>query len=130
MTFFESISVCFSDYGDFRRRAMRSEYWNFYAFNFLIEVVAGLIDFSFDTFIFEIVTFLVLLVPLSSVTVRRMHDLDKSAWWLLIGFIPFAGSIVLLFWTCSEGTEGENNFGPEYGDIGLDEPDYRVPGFE
>jgi uncharacterized membrane protein YhaH (DUF805 family) len=53
------------------------------------------------------------ILPYLAVTVRRLHDLDKSGWWWLIGFIPLVGAIILLVWFCQRGTVGPNRFGPD-----------------
>ena len=50
-------------------------------------------------------------LPTIAVSVRRLHDLDKSGWLLLIGLIPLVGAIILLVWACQEGTRGPNRFG-------------------
>ena len=55
---------------------------------------------------------LVLLCPNIAVTVRRLHDLDKSGWWFLVGIIPFIGWIILLLICSQPGTEGANQYGP------------------
>ena len=54
---------------------------------------------------------LILLIPSISVSVRRLHDIGKSGWWLLLGFIPIAGPIVLLVWFCTDSQPGENQWG-------------------
>jgi uncharacterized membrane protein YhaH (DUF805 family) len=54
-----------------------------------------------------------LLIPSIAVAMRRLHDTDRSGWWLLIAFIPFIGSIVLLIFFVLEGTRGPNRFGPD-----------------
>ena len=48
-----------------------------------------------------------------SVTIRRLHDTDRSGWWYLLNFIPIIGDIVLLIFMCQKGTEGENRFGKD-----------------
>jgi uncharacterized membrane protein YhaH (DUF805 family) len=53
------------------------------------------------------------IIPGLAVTVRRLHDLDKSGWHLLIGLIPLVGGIILLIWYCTEGTRGPNRYGPD-----------------
>ena len=53
------------------------------------------------------------MVPGLAVSVRRLHDLDRSGWWLLLGFVPVIGPVVLLVWCCSRGMEGPNQFGPD-----------------
>lgn len=54
-----------------------------------------------------------IIVPMFAVTFRRLHDTDKSAWWMLISFIPLVGGIVLLIFTVMEGTKGTNKYGPD-----------------
>jgi uncharacterized membrane protein YhaH (DUF805 family) len=56
---------------------------------------------------------LAVLIPGLAVSFRRLHDIDKSAWWLLIAFVPLIGVIVLLVFACMEGTRGDNRFGPD-----------------
>jgi uncharacterized membrane protein YhaH (DUF805 family) len=53
------------------------------------------------------------LLPGISVTVRRLHDTDRSGWWYWIGLIPLVGAILLLIWFCTRGTDGANRFGPD-----------------
>ena len=52
-----------------------------------------------------------IILPCLAVTIRRLHDTDRSAWWLLIGLIPMVGGLVLLFFYIQAGTEGKNQFG-------------------
>ena len=51
------------------------------------------------------------MIPNLAVTIRRLHDQDKSGWWLLISFIPFGGLVLLVFMFI-DGTPGENEYGP------------------
>jgi len=99
-----------SKYADFNGRATRSEYWYFILFYILISIVLGLIDrfvinsqsgMSIDEatqggflqFIFA----LGLLIPMIAIGIRRLHDIEKSGWWLLIGLVPVLGAIVLIY---------------------------------
>ena len=52
-----------------------------------------------------------MLIPNLAVSFRRLHDIDRSAWWLLIAAVPLVGIIVVLFWQCQSGTIGKNDFG-------------------
>jgi uncharacterized membrane protein YhaH (DUF805 family) len=52
------------------------------------------------------------LLPGLAVTVRRLHDTDRSGWWILIVILPLIGPILLLVWYCYRGTDGNNRFGP------------------
>ena len=85
MTFGKSISTCFSKYATFSGRASRSEYWWFCLFNFLVSLVANVIDLAIGLD-FNIISFLIgliLLLPGLGVAVRRCHDTNHSGWWLL-----------------------------------------------
>ncbi len=106
-------------------RAMRKEYWYFnliYAalllLSYLIMPLLKNSNSSDSTAlsIFSIIYFLVIFVlffPALGVAVRRLHDTNRSAWWLLIGLIPYIGSFVLLIFYLMEGTPGENKYGPD-----------------
>lgn len=106
MTLGQSLSVCFSKYVNFDGRAGRSEYWWFMLFIFLVSCAAASIN---DT-VYGVVAF-ALLLPHLAVASRRLHDLDKSAWWLLLGFVPIA-NLLLIVWFCMKGTDTANRFGP------------------
>ncbi|MDU4222351.1 MAG: DUF805 domain-containing protein [Enterobacter asburiae] len=77
------------NYIGFGGRARRKEYWMF--------VLVGLL----------------VLLPSWAVLFRRLHDTDRSAWWLLLLLIPLVGWIVILIFNCQSGTPGENRFGPD-----------------
>ncbi len=79
MDFQTAIKVCFNKYVDFTGRARRSEYWFFYLFNVIMVVVTGIFSETLSN-----LTSLVLLLPTISAGVRRMHDVGKSGWFLLI----------------------------------------------
>jgi uncharacterized membrane protein YhaH (DUF805 family) len=117
MGFGEAISSGFSNYVNFSGRTQRSGYWFWTLFVCILSVVASILDMVVAAAIgFSFVSVLLLLaifIPGVAVSVRRMHDLDKSGWWLLIAFIPIIGAIMLLIWFCSAGTPGVNRFGPD-----------------
>ena len=147
----EAVETCFRKYVTFSGRASRSEYWYFCLFNFLVSIVLGFIDgfilganglgdkepSSLLSNLYGLVTFL----PVISVGVRRLHDINRSGWWylvfsislffsLLFGFIQLlskgnfaygalgfavsfiiAVSMIVAF--CKKGTAGDNRFGPD-----------------
>jgi len=107
MNFFEAIKTCFSKYVDFTGRASRAEYWWFALFVFVLAIVFTIIDPN-RAFIFH----LGVLLPQLAVGVRRLHDIDRSGWWLLIGLVPIIGSIVLIIWFCQRSDPNANEYGP------------------
>lgn len=78
MNMIDSVMTCFHKYTDFSGRASRSEYWYFWLFNVIIELV---ISFSHVAALSLIMLFLV--VPLLAVSARRLHDTNHSGWWML-----------------------------------------------
>lgn len=109
-------------YASFSGRARRKEYWLFTLFHAVIlaagEMLAAVLytDGSVFSIAFAWAVGLYLvasIVPTVAVTVRRLHDVDKSGWWYFIGLIPFIGAVWLLILMCTEGTRGPNQFGPD-----------------
>ena len=100
MTFGESISTCFKKYATFDGRASRSEFWWFFLFTFLASAAAAYVSQAVSG-IFS----LAVLLPSLAVGARRLHDIDKSGWFLLLWFIPLIGWIVLIVWAIQEGKE-------------------------
>ena len=108
---------CLKNYFKFSGRATRSEYWYFVLFSLLFSLAAMLIDFSIETYyieegigIFSSIYTLAILIPSLAVTVRRLHDTNRSAWWLLISLIPIIGPIVLIVFYCQDSKE-DNKYG-------------------
>ena len=146
-------------YADFNGRARRKEYWMFQLFNMLAylacSVVAGIVavllsrTFSSASpsassteaaipglaFAIPVLYLLAVIVPTLAVTARRLHDQDKSGWFMLLGCIPGVGGIILLVFMCLESTPGPNHFGPNpkgpdqtYGQQPFQQP-YGQPGY-
>jgi len=111
MDFFEAVKSGFQGYVDFSGRSSRSEVWWWILFGLMANVIASLADFVVGGGVFAILVSLGLLLPSVSVQVRRLHDLDRSGWWLLISLVPVLGAIVMLVWFCSKGTADDNRFG-------------------
>ena len=118
MNFSESISSCMSKYATFTGRASRSEFWWFYLFTFLVQwgaIIAGGFQALIydDGYIFEFVQYfvsLVFLLPSLAVMSRRLHDIDKSGWWILLIFTVI-GVIPLIIWWVTETKYEDNRFG-------------------
>jgi len=105
------------NYANFAGRARRKEYWMFFLFNIIICIVLGIIDGVVGlnmggVGILGLVYSLAILVPSIAVGIRRLHDIDKSGWWVLIIFVPFIGALVLLIFAVMAGTPGDNKYGP------------------
>ena len=106
-------------YAVFSGRARRKEYWFFVLFNIIIALALTFIDFSTGLYDVESevgllsgLYSLAVLVPSIAVTIRRLHDTDRTGWWFLIAFVPIIGVIVLLVFTVFDSTPGDNQYGP------------------
>lgn len=111
MGFGEAIQAGYSNYVNFSGRASRSEYWYWVLFVVLGSIVAGIIDQVIGIRLIDSIFALGTILPSIAVAARRLHDIDRTGWWLLIDFIPVIGWIVLIIWFCTAGTEGSNRFG-------------------
>lgn len=116
MGFADAIKSGFSHYVTFSGRAARSEYWYWVLFGFIVAVVSVILDSAIfpysDTGPIQVITSLALLLPGVAMSVRRLHDIDRTGWWVLITF-TIIGVILLIVWACFKGTTGTNRFGPD-----------------
>ena len=101
------------NYATFDGRARRKEYWMYTLFTIIITIVLSIIDAAVLKMpalqaLYAIGT----LLPGIAVTIRRLHDIGKSGWAMLIVFIPLIGAILLLVWTATDSTPGPNQYGP------------------
>jgi len=116
MNFQDAIRSGFRNYVTFSGRASRSEYWYWVLFALLVAIAASIIDgmiFPFaSTGPIQGLTSLVLFLPGLAVSMRRLHDIDRTGWWWLIAFTVI-GIILLLIWACTRGTAGANRYGPD-----------------
>lgn len=104
------------NYCNFNGRASRSEYWFFALFNFIISFVLGfLTGLTGGAMFLTVLTYIIslaLLLPGLGLSVRRLHDINRSGWWVLIGLIPIVGAIILIIWFAKESDPVENQYGP------------------
>jgi uncharacterized membrane protein YhaH (DUF805 family) len=106
-------------YAVFSGRARRKEFWMFVLFTILISIGLGIIDAfaglttEYGLGILGGIYSLATLIPSLALVFRRLHDTDRTAWWILIGLVPIVGSIVLLVFYCLDGTRGDNRFGSD-----------------
>ncbi|MFZ1962543.1 MAG: DUF805 domain-containing protein [Roseiarcus sp.] len=112
MGFRQAIAACFSKYADFHGRAARPEYWWFALFNALASILASIVDKDVIGYpVLQVIVGLALIIPAVAVGVRRLHDTDRSGWWLLVAVVPLIGGVALLIWFCLRGAAGDNRFG-------------------
>jgi uncharacterized membrane protein YhaH (DUF805 family) len=107
-------------YAVFSGRARRMEFWYFVLFNLVVYIVLSLIDALLGTYnivsgvgLLSGIYSLAVLIPTLSLWVRRLHDIDRTGWWILINLIPLIGTIVLLVFALTPGTPGSNRYGPD-----------------
>lgn len=103
--------VYLEQYLDFEGRTSRTEFWYAFLFNFLVNFILGFIPGTFGM-ILKIVWWLAVLLPTLGAGARRLHDINKSGWLLLIGLIPLVGEIILIIWWIKKGDETDNQYGP------------------
>jgi uncharacterized membrane protein YhaH (DUF805 family) len=102
------------NYVNFKGRATRKQFWMFVLINILIsiglqiiEAILGFVDMELLSGLYG----LAVLLPGLAITARRLHDVNKSAWWLLLLLIPFIGGLVILIFNVMKGTDGTNKYG-------------------
>ena len=105
-------------YAVFSGRARRMEYWMFCLFSVIFSFVFSIIDVMVGSFnpqtgmgVFGGIYILAIIIPSIAVLARRLHDTDRSGWWILLGLIPLIGGLVLLVFTVLDGTPGANRYG-------------------
>jgi uncharacterized membrane protein YhaH (DUF805 family) len=109
MGFVEAVQSGLRNYVNFTGRASRSEFWWFFLFYIVIVIVGTIIHPILSS-----VASLALILPYLAVGARRLHDIGRSGWWLLLSIIPFGGFVVL-YWWIKVGDPGANQFGPPPG---------------
>ena len=99
-------------YAVFNGRARRTEYWMFVLFNIIISFVLGFVEgLVGGPGVIGLLYGLAVLIPGIAVAVRRLHDTDRSGWWLLIAVVPIIGAIVLLVFMVQDSKSGQNQYG-------------------
>tara|TARA_Y100000588_G_scaffold131480_1_gene144104 strand:+ start:1192 stop:1674 length:483 start_codon:yes stop_codon:yes gene_type:complete len=118
-TFINSIKYGFQNYANFKGRATRAEYWWWalfiYASFFVLSIVDGFAGTILleDRGLFSTLFQLAILIPSLSLGARRLHDIDKSGWWLLLLFAALIGWIFLIWWAIKQGNRWQNQYGPD-----------------
>ena len=111
----QSIQTVLGNYANFDGRARRSEYWWFFLFVNVLLAALIFVSMLVSELLFVILGLFVLalLLPSLAVTARRLHDTNRSAWWILVNIIPYVGGLVLVVLCALSGTSGPNRYGPE-----------------
>lgn len=122
--------VPYRRYFEFSGRSRRREYWGFFAFTWIVTIV---LDALFGTSTYHYVSRALMagtvisnvdnlpgslfalanLIPGTAVAVRRLHDVNKTGWWLILLFVPILGWSALFVMLCFNGTRGTNDYGPD-----------------
>lgn len=111
-------------YAKFEGRATRSEFWYYTLFYFILTFVAALLDTAIinpmlgatpqqagNGGFLEVILALALFIPTIALSIRRLHDIGKSGWWLLLAFVPIVGFFVLLYFYVQDSQPGSNMYG-------------------
>jgi uncharacterized membrane protein YhaH (DUF805 family) len=118
------MTLAIKKYAVFSGRSRRKEFWMFFLFYLIVLLTALILDNILGTTIdimetntdfglIYLISFISLLIPLVSVSVRRLHDINKSGWFFLVIFIPLIGLIWFIIMAITEGDKGENQYGPD-----------------
>ena len=106
-------TVILKKYAEFNGRARRREFWMFFLANViagtLVGIIAGIIRVPFLSMLYS----LAVIVPNIAISIRRMHDINKSGFWILVGIIPLVGWIWFIILAVQEGAKGSNAYGPD-----------------
>jgi uncharacterized membrane protein YhaH (DUF805 family) len=103
---------------DFSGRARRKEFWVFTLINILVSLVLAIADSVIGvkdhdgTGVLDGIYSICAFIPSLSVNFRRLHDIGRSAWWLLLAFLPIIGWIVLFVFSVMDSQPGPNRYGP------------------
>ena len=113
MSFPDAVRSALTQYATFSGRARRSEYWFFYLAVTIAMIVASVLDQALGlNYVLYGIVALALLLPNLATAARRLHDTNRTGWWLLIGLVPIVGAIVLIVFFVQDSTPGVNQYGP------------------
>ncbi len=103
---------CFENYANFSGRCRRSDYWYFILANAIVNLVLSIVTLIVPFLMFLHTLYsLAILVPSIAISVRRLHDVGKSGWLLLLLLIPIVGEILIFVWAVIDSQKGDNRYG-------------------
>ena len=115
VSFSDAVKLGFQRYFEFKGRSTRAEYWwwvlVFVAAFFAVAVIDGFLGMEG---ILSLILYVGIVIPWLAVMVRRLHDTNKPAWWLLLNIVPFGGIVLLVFFVQASDMR-TNNYGPNRG---------------
>lgn len=108
--------MAFKKFTQFEGRSTRSEYWYFALVNFVVSIILSTLGTKIESgtigAIPSMVYSLAVIIPSIALSVRRLHDTNRSGWWFFINFIPFIGLLIFLYFAVLPSDEGDNEYGP------------------
>lgn len=124
MSFIEAITSVAVNFLNFSGRARRSEYWYFFLFNFVVQLLLSRSSLIFDILlptkmalglarVLVSIYSLIVFLPALAVLVRRLHDTGKSGWYLLWNLLPGIGTLIVVIRLLRDGDPGMNSYGPD-----------------
>jgi len=113
MKYLQHYLAVLKKYIAFSGRAGREEFWSFAIVNMIVSAIIGQIDAAMGLGILGLIYMLAVLLPVLSVTVRRLHDTNRSGWMMLVALIPILGGLVLLYFMIQDGQSGDNDHGAD-----------------
>ena len=110
----EAVASLFSNYFNFSGRATRSEYWWCYLIITLSYILSVIVSMANEIVgaVLIIALLIAMILPFLALSVRRLHDTNRSGWWLLLSIVPFGGIVIFIFFVMPS-TLGSNNYGPQ-----------------
>lgn len=104
--------LMWKNFFNFKDRTTVRGYWMAVLFNIIAFVILAVLMSISDIFgILYGIYFLAVLIPLLSLSVRRLHDINKSGFWIFISIVPLVGQIIYLIWTCKASVDEDNQYG-------------------
>lgn len=107
----KAVRMVLNNYVGFSGRATRSEFWYYVLAYIIASIAMNIIGGILGTMVLSMILSLGLFLPTLAVDFRRLHDTGRSAWWLLIAFIPLVGIIVLIYFWAQPSEDGDNAHG-------------------
>ena len=113
--FFESVQLALINYFNFQGRSSRGAFWYFVLSTFAFSILLSMLSYIMNPELLITISAIyhvLIIIPYLALKVRRLHDVNKTGWWILIAFTG-VGYFLLLYWYCLKGTLGANYYGED-----------------